>query len=85
MMLTDKEIIELWRSRSGPVYVKQDFDADLSFPCIRGIELELSDKGESFISSVTFADPNGLSFIKVSPKRLYTGELRKKYTDYFSQ
>ena len=83
MMLTDKDIIKLWRNRSGPVYVKQDFDPDLSFPCIRGIEFELSDKGESFISSVTFADPNGLSFIKVSPKRLYTGDIRRKYTDNY--
>ena len=81
--MDDKEIINLWRNQNGPIHVKQDFDPDLSFPCIRGIEFELNNNGESFIFSVTFADPNGLSFVKVSPKRLYTGDIRRKFTDNY--
>ncbi len=82
--LTDKEIIALWRNRSGPINIAQDFDPDISYPCIKGVSFELNTNGESYISSVTFEDPNRRSFINVSPRQIYTGPLRRKFSDSFS-
>ena len=82
--MTDKEIVRMWREKSGPVNLRQDFDPDISFPFIVGISFEVNDNNETYISNVKLPDPTGRSFISASPRQLYTGPLNKKFTDHFS-
>lgn len=82
--MTDKEILRMWREKSGPINVSQDLDPDISFPYIVGISFEINDNKETYISSVKLPDHSGRSFISVSPQRLYTGPLKRKFTDKFS-
>lgn len=82
--MTDKEILRMWREKSGPINLKQTFDPDISFPCIVGVSFEMNEKDEPYITSITLPDPSGRSYISASPSRLYTGPLKRKFTDKYS-
>ncbi len=76
--LTDKEIIALWRNRSGPINLYHCLDPDTSYPCISKVEFGLNDRNESYITQVTLPDRNGTGFVVAGPEQIYTGELIKK-------